>query len=227
VTAVRPRPRPDEDGLPAGFVTRLVAVAIDLGLLSAIITTVTVFGQFIGQSLNAGVWTLRFIAVSTTAFSLSLYMIYFVASTVLGGQTLGKRIMGVRIVRMNGDPVRMKVSVKRYLCSFLSLPLFWGYLLVLIDNRRQTFHDKVADTVVIYYTIPADQLGPFEQYLRAMRLRREAKLVAEKAALAEKLASVKESAPEKTLAMSIVDGAQSEVAAAGAAPVPPVQAPTD
>lgn len=184
----RPRPRPEEDGLPAGFVTRLIALAIDLGLLTVTITTVTVVGQFIGQSLHAGVWALRVIALATTVFSVGLYILYFVGSTTLGGQTLGKRILGVRVLRTDGSRVKLKRSVIRYIGTWLSLPLFWGYLLVLIDNRRQAFHDRLADTIVIYYTIPENELGPFEQYFRALRIRREARLAAEKAALAAEAA---------------------------------------
>lgn len=180
---IRPKPRPGEEGFPAGFVTRLVAMAIDLSLLSVIITTVTVLGQFIGQSLYAGIWTLRLIALFTTGFSVGLYIVYFVGLTVLGGQTLGKRIMGVRVLRSDGSRVYLKTSIKRYIGTWISLPLFWGYLMVLVDSRRRAFHDKLADTVVIYYSIPPGELGPLEQYLAALRIRREARLAAEKAAL--------------------------------------------
>jgi uncharacterized RDD family membrane protein YckC len=175
---IRPRLRPEEDGFPAGFVTRLIAMAIDLALLSLVITTLTVLGQFVGRSLGVGTWTLRFIALGTTLFGAALYVLYFVGLVVLGGQTLGKRLMGIRVLRTDGTRVRLKRSVIRYIGTWLSLPLFWGYLWVLIDNRRQTFHDKLADTIVIYYTIPPNEIGPLEQYLRALRLRREERLAA-------------------------------------------------
>lgn len=174
----RPRLRPEEDGFPAGFVTRLIAIAIDFALLSVVITTLTVLGQFVGRSLGVGMWTLRFIALGTALFGAALYVLYFVGLTVLGGQTLGKRLLGIRVLRTDGTRVRLKRSVIRYVGTWLSLPLLWGYLLVLIDNRRQGFHDKLADTIVIYYTIPPNEIGPLEQYLRALRLRREERLAA-------------------------------------------------
>lgn len=196
---IRPERRPDEEGFPAGFVTRLVAMAIDLALLSVVITTVTVLGQFVGQSLHAGIWTLRFIALGTTGFSVGLYILYFVGLTALGGQTLGKRIMGVRVLRVDGRQVPVKASIKRYIGTWISLPFFWGYLMVLVDSRRRAFHDKLAGTVVIYYSIPRGELGPFEQYLRALRIRREARLAAEKAALASTAAGADELAPPAAL----------------------------
>jgi uncharacterized RDD family membrane protein YckC len=215
----RPKPRPEADGLPAGFITRLVAMAIDLALLSVVITSVTVVGQFVGQSLGAGVWSLRLIALASAGFGVGLYIAYFVGLTVLGGQTLGKRIMGVRVLRTDGSRVRIKRSVIRYLGSWLSLPLFWGYLLVLIDNRRQAFHDRLADTIVIYYTIPQDELGPFEQYLRALRIRREARLAAEKAALAAQTAS---RAPSPVTGVAPADAPP-----VAAAPVAAIKTPTE
>lgn len=181
------RRRDADQGLPAGFVTRLLAISIDLALLSATVTTVTVLGQFIGTNLHVGTTMLRWLAIGSAWFGIVLYAVYFISLHVLGGQTIGKRIMGIRLARVDGARVSLKTSIKRYIGIFISLPLFWGYLLVLIDNRRQAFHDKLADTVVIYYTAPPGELGCFEQHLRALRLRRETRLAAEKAAAESKL----------------------------------------
>ena len=98
------------------------------------------------------------------------------------GQTVGKRIMGLRVMRTNGNRVKFWPSVKRLFGMIISLPLFWGYLIVLIDNRRQAFHDKLAGTIVIYYAVPKGELGPFELYLNVIRIRRERRLAALRAA---------------------------------------------
>jgi uncharacterized RDD family membrane protein YckC len=171
-----------ETGRPAGFVSRLIALVIDLAILVAIVTTVTVVGQFLGTSLGVSKRTLRLLALLTAVFAALLYFFYFALGNVLGGQTVGKRIMGLRVVRTDGSRVKFWRSVKRIIGMIISLPLFWGYLIVLIDNRRQAFHDKLARTIVIYYSVPKGELGPFEQNLNAIRIRRERRLAAERAA---------------------------------------------
>jgi uncharacterized RDD family membrane protein YckC len=174
-----------ETGRPAGFVSRLIALVIDLVILTAIATTVTVVGQFVGTSLGVSTNTLRLVALLTAGFAALLYFFYFALANVLGGQTVGQRIMGLRVVRTDGSRVKFWRSVKRLIGMILSLPLFWGYLIVLIDNRRRGFHDKLAGTIVIYYSVPKGELGPFEQYLNVIRIRRERRLAAERAAAAQ------------------------------------------
>lgn len=165
-------------GLPAGFVTRLLALIIDLLILTVVVSTITVVAQFVGRSLGVSEQFLKLIALGTTAVGAVFIFLYFVLLTIMGGQTVGKRIMGVRIVRLDGSRVKWWPAVRRLIGLVLSIPLFWGFLLCLVDNRRQDFADKLAGTVVIYYRVPDGQIGAFERYLKAVQLRRLAKLEA-------------------------------------------------
>jgi len=67
------------------------------------------------------------------------------------GQTVGKRIIGIRIVRTNGAPLDYKTAALRhfagYLLSFLALGL--GVLWMMWDAKQQGWHDKLADTLVV------------------------------------------------------------------------------
>jgi uncharacterized RDD family membrane protein YckC len=70
------------------------------------------------------------------------------------GQSWGKRALGLKLLRMdNGQPVGGGMAFVRDLAHTLDglpcilLPI--GYLWPLWDNRRQTFADKVCNTVVI------------------------------------------------------------------------------
>jgi uncharacterized RDD family membrane protein YckC len=56
----------------------------------------------------------------------------------------------VRVVTVNGERIRIWPAVRRWLGYFVSAILFLGFLWVLVDDRRQGFHDKMAGTVVIY-----------------------------------------------------------------------------
>ena len=67
------------------------------------------------------------------------------------GQSWGKQAVGLKLLRMdNGQPIGGGMAFVRDLAHILDgLPCYIGYLWPLWDNRRQTFADKVINTVVI------------------------------------------------------------------------------
>jgi len=68
------------------------------------------------------------------------------------GQTWGRRITGVRVVRNHTcEPIGFGRALGRQLFGFTfsRVVLALGYLWMLWDDERQTWHDKIADTVVI------------------------------------------------------------------------------
>ena len=73
------------------------------------------------------------------------------------GQTIGKKLLGIKVVRVDGSPVSLfRVFFLRYVCNTLLtlIPLF-GSLYSLVDclmifsESRRTVHDRIADTIVI------------------------------------------------------------------------------
>ncbi len=74
--------------------------------------------------------------------------------TALGrtGQSWGKRIVGIKVVRVQaGSPPGFWRAVGRELFAVVisSNILYLGFLWMLWDGDRQTWHDKIAGTVVI------------------------------------------------------------------------------
>ena len=77
-----------------------------------------------------------------------LYFVFFFATT---GQTVGKAIMGLRVVTTDGKRMGVKRSFIRTVCYALSLaPLGLGFVWVLGEDRRRAWHDKIAHTYVLY-----------------------------------------------------------------------------
>lgn len=65
--------------------------------------------------------------------------------------TPGKMMMGIAIVdaETGGVPVTGKL-VLRYFAYLVSIvPLLFGFIWIAFDKRKQSFHDKLADTLVI------------------------------------------------------------------------------
>jgi uncharacterized RDD family membrane protein YckC len=79
---------------------------------------------------------------------------YHVASELLFcGQSLGKRVLGLRVVQRDGSPVNAGASFLRNLLRFADVFMYW-YLFVLLCMSFSTgfrrLGDWAADTLVVY-----------------------------------------------------------------------------
>jgi uncharacterized RDD family membrane protein YckC len=77
--------------------------------------------------------------------------LYFTAFlTLWRGQTPGKKLAGVRVVRLNGQPLTLWTSFERFggYAAGLVTGLL-GFAQVYWDRNRQMIHDKIVETVVV------------------------------------------------------------------------------
>jgi uncharacterized RDD family membrane protein YckC len=153
-------------GYYAGFSSRLLAFWIDIilvtiivllgaGLLAAFSTILPVpkimeiFTNLfpgMGGGINYVIGLLSFSVVATL-----LYILYNLIFWALTGQTPGKALIGLRIVGKNGqqvNPLRGLLRLIGYLLGFVTLG--FGFLWILVSDRRQGWHDLLAGTYVIY-----------------------------------------------------------------------------
>ena len=79
--------------------------------------------------------------------------------------------MGIRVVCTDGTRVRFGNAIRRQIGYFISATLFLGYLWILVDNRRQGWHDKLAGTMVVY-SWPDEGVTPIRDQVRRFRERR-------------------------------------------------------
>ncbi|HEX5726850.1 MAG TPA: RDD family protein [Longimicrobiaceae bacterium] len=88
--------------------------------------------------------------------------LYFTAFTALWkGQTPAKRLLGIRVVRLNGLPMTLWASFERF--GGYAAGLFTGLLgfaQVYWDRNRQAIHDKITETVVIRERAPLPEPPP-------------------------------------------------------------------
>ena len=123
-------------GPRAGFGERLVAALID-GVILGVIGFV--LGQIVGQTLGS---------VLNLALGLG-YAAYLEGSP--SGQTIGKKAMNIRVIDYaTGGPLGPGKALLRYVGKIIStLPCLLGYFWMLWDKEKQTWHDKIAATVVV------------------------------------------------------------------------------
>lgn len=155
----------------AGRGTRLVAAIVD-GIIMMVVFGVPMFlilSSFAPQPRveidpNAGFWEIYMASrpslgtqVVNLVIGLAVFTLvhgYFLATN---GQTIGKKMLGIKIVRTNGSQPTL-----RYLIGVRILP-FWiinlvpglgiivAYLdpLMIFRSSRKCLHDDLADTVVV------------------------------------------------------------------------------
>jgi uncharacterized RDD family membrane protein YckC len=87
------------------------------------------------------------------------YFTYFHAT--IAGQSIGNKIMGIRVLDAStGRPLTYVRAFVRALRSGLSaIPFFLGYLWTLWEPRKRTWHDIVADSLVVRAIDRGDEFG--------------------------------------------------------------------
>lgn len=121
----------------------LLLVAVVAGVLALVVAAL---GESVGGTIAGIVAIVGYLALIVGAF---LYEIVLTAGPY--GQTIGKAVTGVRVIRPDGGRPTIGQSTGRALArSFLSpVIVYLGYLWALFDDRRRTWHDLLADTLVI------------------------------------------------------------------------------
>ena len=129
---------------PAGPAARAVAYALDAGIRAAAYLALAAALAGLG-------------GVGNGLFLIALFLLewfYPVAFEVLGGgQTPGKRLVGLRVLRADGAPVGWSRSTVRSLVSFVDFLPFgfaFGLLAMLVGRRCQRLGDLAAGTVVVH-----------------------------------------------------------------------------
>lgn len=77
------------------------------------------------------------------------YFIHHVGMVAEGG-TFGHRLLGLRVVRADGEQLSLLMATVRWLVECASaLSLGFGYLWMLDEPQRRTWHDLAAGSVVV------------------------------------------------------------------------------
>lgn len=141
------------DAVPkATFWMRAVATLVDaaivfglqlfLGGLLALAGTVTVVGSDGGAGETA--FIVHF-------FSYLISFIYYIFFIGYCGQTPGKMVLRIKVVRQDGSPISYgRAAFREVPAKFLSGIIFGiGYLMVIFDDQKRALHDRMSDTYVI------------------------------------------------------------------------------
>jgi uncharacterized RDD family membrane protein YckC len=113
---------------PADFWPRVAATLLDLIMVAFAVNVLTPFEDYF----------------------LTFWFIYHIAFWAWRGTTLGGAVMNLRIQRLDGRPIDVGVALVRALGAVMSfLPFCLGFLWMNWDPEKQTWHDKIAGTVIV------------------------------------------------------------------------------
>lgn len=137
----------------ASLVKRLIAWLVDDLIVGAASTIVIVVLAQVtssaGENGRGGIAGISI--VLSLLFVLILWFGYFPWCWSHGGQTIGGRLLGIRVVSdEDGGPIGFGTGVLRLIGYFISQLLFYiGFLWAFVDKRRRGWHDLIAGTCVV------------------------------------------------------------------------------
>lgn len=141
----------------AGFWRRFASYIIDSIILSIIPAIFSPFWGFgtskfwdVSDIVDAPDWVfIPFIAIGNL-ISFLISAGFFVIFWKLLGQTPGKMVMGIKVIRTDGSSLNWQSAILRYVGYMVSgFVLCLGFIWIAFDERKQGWHDKMADTYVV------------------------------------------------------------------------------
>ena len=155
-------------GIPPEFVPRALAVIIDAVLalcVSLPLIILIIAAIILGQTVSSVLGIVLGLAAAAVFVALMAFWIYiYIVVVGRDGQTPGKRMQGIRIVKVDGQPLGSGGAFLRWLIASLmnnvvGIPLgsFW----MLFDPEKRTLYDKVLNYQAI--TVEKGSLWPLIQ----------------------------------------------------------------
>ncbi len=133
----------------AAFIIDWIVMAIVFVLLLFVLGAIvaTTLGSAGAEGAGAAVIGMAVSALAFVAFNL----LYFPWSWSRGGQSVGMRLMAIKVVRdHDGGPVSFVAAVLRLFGYYINhLVLYVGFAWILVDRRKRGWHDLLAGTCVV------------------------------------------------------------------------------
>lgn len=138
-----------------GFLRRGLAFVLDLAVLVALSASLGLL-SYIGYRAGLSVHdqSLTFATAGPLGFfviagCLVLAVGYFVLLHGMGGKTIGKWLLGLRVVGPKQTPIGFKQAFRRLVGTILLAPLILGVLWIIWSREKRAWHDFFAETWVV------------------------------------------------------------------------------
>lgn len=130
----------------ANLKNRVPATIIDLVILYIFMFA---YAYTLGEPNDEGGYTVSGFATFGVP---AMWFLFFPVAESIGGQTLGHKIMGIKVVSTNGKPIGFEKAVKRRLADVIDLHFCFGliaYFVIRNSPTHQRLGDLWAGTIVV------------------------------------------------------------------------------
>jgi uncharacterized RDD family membrane protein YckC len=137
-----------------GFVRRACAFFIDLVVLS-LLSVLLFFSSYVAYQVGLAAYDRTVLDDPVPLLRMALwgYLLlaaaYFVLFHGLDGRTIGKWLLGLRVVDRNQEPITYSQALVRLIGYLLSAFFGLGFLWIMFNRRKRGWHDLLARTWVI------------------------------------------------------------------------------
>ncbi|MEI8080453.1 MAG: RDD family protein [Actinomycetes bacterium] len=153
----------------AGPLSRLLAFAADVAIIFFAFTLTSSVVLFLGDQLLG--WSMKS-NLTDTYIGFALLVLwafsYIAGSLIIAGRTIGKGIVGLRVVRRSGAPLQAGQAVIRVVVTPVALfTWLFSYIGLFFGRERRALTDVIAGTVVVYDwgDRPAEMSAPLTRWL--------------------------------------------------------------
>jgi uncharacterized RDD family membrane protein YckC len=140
-----------------GFVSRALALVIDIFVMALACMFTTYIVAWTGTFLRMGTISggPRLVDVGARVAIILVGVFYLPLSWALTGQSIGKAILGLRVVRRGAESSTQRLALWRCFVRgtgywLSAVPFGLGFLMAAFDKEHRTLHDRLAGTIVIY-----------------------------------------------------------------------------
>lgn len=137
----------------AGFWRKAIAYSLDMGLVIGLLVIGMIVSAGLSPSYQASMASDGTPDIVWTLVSLALGLGYFTALEGCSGRTIGKYLLGLKVLKTEGTRIGFREAFLRNLTTTIGFPFFMiiDALLMLFFFRqeRQRAFDKIAGTMVV------------------------------------------------------------------------------
>jgi uncharacterized RDD family membrane protein YckC len=135
----------------ADLTSRTGAAAIDM-LIQGLLLVILGIGVFLIVYFSPEFWENYYgwiIGIALIIFAIISYGYFIAMELTMNGQTLGKKILKLRTIRKNGEPITLKHSAIRNLFRVFIDVFGLGVVFIFFSKEHKRLGDYAASTIVV------------------------------------------------------------------------------